>query len=59
VNLTKIQSIPIIGQEWEYHFLIDLTFSDVIRYRQAVEAIRPLTHELIILGEYLQGKHIL
>jgi len=59
INLTKIQSIPIIGQEWEYHFLTDLTFDDPVRYRQAVEAIRPLTHELIILGEYSQGKNII
>jgi prephenate dehydratase len=58
VSLTKIQSIPIIGQEWEYHFLIDLTFDDPMRYRQSLDAIRPLTHELTILGEYIQGKHI-
>jgi prephenate dehydratase len=58
ISLTKIQSIPIIGQEWEYHFLIDLTFDDPVRYRQALDAIRPLTHELTILGEYIQGKHI-
>jgi prephenate dehydratase len=58
ISLTKIQSIPIIGQEWEYHFLIDLTFDDAIRYRQSLDAIRPLTHELTILGEYIQGKHI-
>ena len=58
ISLTKIQSIPIIGQEWEYHFLIDLTFDDPVRYRQSLDAIRPLTHELTILGEYIQGKHI-
>ncbi|TSA36437.1 MAG: prephenate dehydratase [Porphyromonadaceae bacterium] len=58
ISLTKIQSIPIIGQEWEYHFLVDLTFDDPVRYRQALDAIRPLTHELSILGEYIQGKHI-
>jgi prephenate dehydratase len=58
INLTKIQSIPILGKEWEYHFLIDLTFEEAIRYRQALEAIRPLTHELMVLGEYLQGRHI-
>jgi prephenate dehydratase len=58
ISLTKIQSIPIIGQEWEYHFLIDLTFDDPVRYRQSLDAIRPLTHELTILGEYTQGKHI-
>ena len=59
ISLTKIQSIPVIGQEWEYHFLIDLTFDDPVRYRQSLDAIRPLTHELSILGEYNQGKHIL
>jgi prephenate dehydratase len=58
VNLTKIQSIPVIGQEWEYHFLVDLTFTDPVRYRQSLEAIRPLTSELDILGEYLQGNNI-
>jgi prephenate dehydratase len=58
ISLTKIQSIPILGQEWEYHFLIDLTFDDPVRYGQALDAIRPLTHELVILGEYKQGRHI-
>ena len=58
INLTKIQSIPILGKEWEYHFLIDLTFDDVVRYRQSLQAIRPLTTELVILGEYNQGRHI-
>ncbi|MCD6332418.1 MAG: prephenate dehydratase, partial [Bacteroidales bacterium] len=58
INLTKIQSIPIIGKEWEYHFLVDLTFEDSNRYRQALDAIRPLTRELRLLGEYLQGNHI-
>jgi prephenate dehydratase len=58
ISLTKIQSIPILGQEWEYHFLIDLTFDDPVRYGQSLDAIRPLTHELTILGEYIQGKQI-
>jgi len=58
INLTKIQSIPILGQEWEYHFLVDLTFNDPVRYRQSLDAIRPLTSELVILGEYLQGNNI-
>ena len=58
ISLTKIQSIPILGQEWEYHFLIDLTFDDPLRYKQSLDAIRPLTHELTILGEYIQGKQV-
>ncbi len=54
VNLTKIQSLPIVGREWEYRFYVDLTFSSYVRYRQAIEAVRPLTNELRILGEYVE-----
>ncbi len=52
VNLTKIQSLPIIGHEWEYLFYVDLRFDDYNRYRQTIDAIRPLTKNLLILGEY-------
>jgi len=56
LNLTKIQSLPIIGQEWQYMFYIDLSFSDEKRYRQALNAITPLTRELKQLGVYENGK---
>ncbi|MDR1406858.1 MAG: prephenate dehydratase [Tannerella sp.] len=56
MNLTKIQSLPIIGREWEYLFYINLTYSDYLRYRQALDAIMPLTKDLKILGEYAEGK---
>ena len=56
LNLTKIQSLPIIGMEWQYMFYIDLTFTDYIRYRQAINAITPLTRNLKLLGEYENGK---
>ena len=56
MNLTKIQSLPIIGREWEYQFYINLTFDDYDRYRQSLDAIRPLTNEFQILGEYREGK---
>ena len=56
INLTKIQSLPIIGREWEYLFYIDLTFTDYHRYRQSLDAIRPLTREMRILGEYSTGR---
>lgn len=52
VNLTKIQSLPIIGREWEYMFYINLTFDNYMRYRQALDAIRPFTKDLQLLGEY-------
>lgn len=52
INLTKIQSLPIIGREWEYMFYIDVTYNDYMRYRQSIDAITPLIKELKILGEY-------
>ncbi len=54
LNLSKIQSMPIIGVEWEYKFYIDLTFSSFERYLQAIEAIRPLTNYIKSLGEYVR-----
>jgi len=56
INLTKIQSLPIIGREWEYLFYVDVTFSNYLRYHQSIDAITPLTRELKILGEYAEGK---
>lgn len=55
INLTKIQSLPIIGREWQYLFYVDVAYDDYIRYRQSIDALRPLTKELKILGEY-KGK---
>ena len=52
INLTKIQSLPIIGREWEYLFYVDVTYDNLTRYRQSIDAIIPLTRDLKILGEY-------
>lgn len=53
MNLSKIQSVPIIGREWEYRFYVNLTFESFARYRQAIDAVRPLINDLKILGEYV------
>ena len=59
INLTKIQSLPIIGREWEYQFYVDVMFSDYLRYKQAIDAVTPLTQALKILGEYAEGESTL
>jgi prephenate dehydratase len=56
MNLTKIQSLPIVGREWQYLFYINLTFSDYMRYKQALDAVIPLTKDFKILGEYAEGQ---
>lgn len=52
INLTKIQSLPIVGREWEYQFYVNLTFTNYLSYSQAMDAIRPFTKDLRTLGEY-------
>ena len=52
INLTKIQSLPNIGHEWEYLFYVDLTFDNLTRYRQSIDAITPLVKKIKVLGEY-------
>ena len=56
INLTKIQSLPVVGEEWQYYMYADLEFEDVDSYKKMLLEIEPLTKELKILGEYAQGK---
>ena len=53
MNLTRIQSLPIPGQEWQYFFFVDIKFQVYLRYEQALAAVRPLMEDLNILGEYV------
>lgn len=52
MNLTRIQSLPIPGREWQYFFYVDIKFDNYERYQQALTAVRPLMEGLTILGEY-------
>lgn len=52
MNLTRIQSLPIPGREWQYFFYADIAFDSYERYNQALAAVRPLMEDMNILGEY-------
>ena len=58
LNLSKIQSMPIIGKDWEYQFYIDLEINDYESYKLALNAIEPFTSDVHILGEYYCGKKL-
>jgi len=58
INLSKIQSMPIMGEDWEYQFYVDVEFSDWDLYKKSIEAIEPFTSDLGILGEYKRGRSI-
>lgn len=53
MNLTRIQSLPIPGREWQYFFYVDIKFDDYTRYTQSIAAVRPLMEDLNVLGEYV------
>ena len=55
INLTKIESVPIIGEPWHYLFYIDVQFDSTEIYHQMIQSLNSLTDEIIILGKYLSG----
>jgi prephenate dehydratase len=58
INLTKIQSLPVIGEEWQYYMYADLEFEDAESYKKMLKEIEPYTTSLKVLGEYKQGNKI-
>jgi len=56
INLTKIQSVPIIGKPNEYTFHIDVEWDSVDNYEKALHAILKNVSSLSVLGEYVRGE---
>lgn len=54
INLTKIQSVPIIEKPWEYAFYADLIFENKKDFKKAEIEVQRLAHEWKILGLYKQ-----
>ena len=59
INLAKIQSMPIPGKDWEYMFYVDVEINDYDMYQKSLEAIKPFTPSLGILGEYRKGNSVI
>jgi len=55
INLTKIESLPILGEPWHYLFYMDVQFETNQSYQQMIQALKPLSDEIKILGEYNSG----
>jgi prephenate dehydratase len=58
INLSKLQSMPIAGSDWEYSFHADMEFEGLEQFHRVVDAIRPITAELKILGTYKKGRTV-
>ena len=56
MNLTKIQSLPVIDKPWEYAFFVDITFSKYEDYSKAKSIIEIMAKDFKVLGEYKKAR---
>src|SRR5690606_12392325 len=56
LNLTKIQSMPIIETPWKYAFFVDVTFETYADFKKAKSIIEIMATNFKVLGEYKNAK---
>ena len=54
-NLTKIQSVPLVGKEWQYIFFVDFIQEEYNKILTTLEHLNKITLDLNILGIYKSG----
>jgi prephenate dehydratase len=58
INLSKLQSFPIPGSDWQYSFHADMEFDSMQQFQTVIDQIKPITTELKVYGVYKKGKAI-
>ena len=56
LNLTKIQSMPIIETPFQYSFFVDVIFEKYKHYEKAKKILELMTTHFKVLGEYKNGR---
>ena len=56
LNLTKIQSLPIIETPWKYAFFVDVTFEDYQNFAKAKSLLEIMSEDFKVLGEYANAR---
>jgi prephenate dehydratase len=55
INLSKLQSFPIPGTDWQYSFHADMEFDNVEQFEKVIKDIQPITEALKVYGVYKKG----
>ena len=55
LDMTKIQSVPVIEMPWKYAFFIDVVFSESDNFQKAMQILELMTEQLKVLGAYKNG----
>ena len=56
LNLTKIQSLPIIETPWKYAFFVDVTFETYEHFAKAKSLLEIMSEDFKVLGEYKNAR---
>lgn len=56
MDLSKIQSVPVIDKPWNYAFFLDMQFADYGKYQKVIKKVVESGGEVKVFGEYLNKK---
>ena len=56
INLSKLQSFPIPGSDWQYAFHADMEFDSREQFGDVIKAMKPVTEDLKVYGVYRKGE---
>lgn len=56
LNMSKIQSMPVIDTPWKYAFFADFTYKSYADYFNAISKVKQKVESLNIIGEYNKSK---
>ena len=58
VNLTKIQSMPVLGRRNEYYFYVDIEWKNIVNYDTDIRKVLKFTVNFNIMGEYIKNDKV-
>jgi prephenate dehydratase len=58
INLSKIQSMPVLGKRNQYNFYVDIEWESQTNYEEAIRKVLRHTVNFTIMGEYLKNETV-